>query len=114
MGKLKLSFVVVVAMVVSGRYVGYGLSPCPETPYEGHVRAGCPQVVSRCARPSDTPNNGGYYVGGGAAIHGQPRRPNEGTWGWDFCGLIPKWVALNWWHGKHWQGGGGAYATDHK
>ena len=64
-------------------------------------------------RPN-TPNYCGYYVGGGAALHGQPRYPNEGTWGWDYVGLFPKRVALDWWHGAHPQGGGGAYATDHK
>ena len=88
--------------------------PCPETPAESHLRAGCPQTVWSHARPSDSPNYSGYYVGGGAAVRGQPRCPQEGTWGWDYLGLFPKNVALYWWHGDHRQGGGGAYATDHK
>jgi hypothetical protein len=87
---------------------------CPETPCEGHARAGCPQLISWFARPADTPNYLGYYVGGGAAVHGQPPCPDEGTWGWDYGGVIPKRVILQWWHGAHAQGGGGSYATSHK
>jgi len=101
-------------LVASGRCADEGLLPCQEVPCEGHVRAGCPQIVSPHARPSDTPSYWGYYVGGGAAVHGQPRCPEEGTWGWDYAGLFPKRVALDWWHGAHAQGGGGSYATDHK
>lgn len=86
----------------------------PATLCEGRARAGCPQVVSPCARPSDTPNYGGYYVGGGAAVQGQPRYPCEGTWGWDYFGFVPKRIELFWWHGARRQGGGGSYATDHK
>jgi hypothetical protein len=89
-------------------------APRQETPCEGHARAGCPQVVSPYALPSNTSAYRGYYVGGGAAVHGQPRCPNEGTWGWDYAGLLPRIIALDWWHGAHAQGGGGTYATDHK
>ncbi len=89
-------------------------APCPPTLCDGHARAGCPQTVAPWARPSDTPNYAGYYVGGGAATHGQPRCPNEGTWGWDYFGLFPKRIDLYWWHGCMSQGGGGSYATDHK
>ncbi len=101
-------------LVASGWCAAEASTPCAETPCESHCRAGCPHVVSHLARPSDTPNYCGYYVGGGAAVHGQPRCANEGTWGWDYGGLLPKRVALDWWHGAHAQGGGGAYATDHK
>ncbi len=100
--------------IASGRCAVEGPACCQETLCAGHVRAGCPQVVSPHARPSDTPGYWGYYAGGGAAMHGQPRCPNEGTWGWDYVGLFRKRVILDWWHGAHAQGGGGAYATDHK
>jgi hypothetical protein len=120
MRRITLSLAICVALTASGRcgddnptgtvrgMVGQ------ETLCEGHARAGCPQVVSPCARLSDTPYYDGYYVGGGAAVHGQPRCPCEGTWGWDYAGLIPKFIGLTWWHGEHKQGSGGAYATDHK
>ncbi len=101
-------------LVASARCGEQAAQRCPETPCESHVRAGCPQVISKYARPSDTPNYCGYYVGGGAAAHGQPRSADEGTWGWDYDGIFPKRIVLQWWHGEHAQGGGGAYATDHK
>ena len=73
---------------------------------------GCPSISCH-ARPSDTPAYGGYYVGGGAAFHGEPRGPCEGTWGWDYSGfLIHRRVALDWFHGWRSQGGTGAYKTD--
>jgi hypothetical protein len=78
-----------------------------------HCRAGCPLWISRLAAPSNTRNNFGYYVGGGAAWrHGEPRYLNEGTWGWDYNGILfPKRVALGWSHGARYQGGTGAYRT---
>jgi hypothetical protein len=81
---------------------------------DGHTRAGNPQSVARYARPSYTCRRyGGYYVGGGAPYHGDARCPDEGTWGWDYFGIIvKKRVALGWWHGAKEQGGTGAYATD--
>jgi hypothetical protein len=56
----------------------------------------------------------GYYVGGGSAWHwGEPRKLNEGTWGWDYKGFgLPKHIALQWSHGRRYQGGTGAYKTD--
>jgi hypothetical protein len=114
MRKLKLSLALFFALAASAWCTDEGLNRCPETPCEGHLRAGCPQVVSSHSRPSDMPAYCGYYVGGGAAVHGQQRFPIEGTWGWDYFGLLPKRVDLNWWHGAHAQGGGGSYATDHR
>ena len=113
MRAIKLPLLIFFALVANAQRVEDGSPRCPDTPSESQVRAGCPQVVSPHARPSNTPNYGGYYVGGGAAVHGQPRRADEGTWGWDYAGLIPKYINLHWWHGAHKQGGGGAYATDH-
>ncbi len=79
---------------------------------DGCHRAGCPQCISCIAAPSDTGHYVGYYVGGGAPCRGDYRCPWEGTWGWDYCGLIvPKHVALGWLHGRRSQGGLGSYET---
>ena len=69
----------------------------------------------RFALPSDTGHYLGYHVGGGAvnARKAEPRRDDEGTWGWDYQGwLVPRRVSLGWWHGRRYQGGAGAYKTD--
>lgn len=67
----------------------------------------------RFAQPSDTGRSIGYHVGGGALPHyGEPRLSHEGTWGWDYQGLLPRRVIHNWWHGRRYQGGTGAYRTD--
>lgn len=64
------------------------------------------------ARPSESPYDVGYYVGGGVGKRvGEPRQAHEGTWGWDYGGLLPKRVALWWSHGRRSQGGVGAYRT---
>ena len=76
-------------------------------------RAGSPQTVAWYAQPSFTPRETGCYVGGGAALHGEPRLISEGTWGWDYTGVLNnKRVWLNWWHGQRAQGSGGGYRTD--
>ena len=65
--------------------------------------------------PSDTGHYLGYYVGGGAGNprKAEPRRSDEGTWGWDYQGwLLPRRVNLGWWHGRRDQDGTGAYKTD--
>ena len=71
--------------------------------------------VPRFAIPSDTGHYLGYYVGGGAGHphKAEPRRDDEGTWGWDYQGwLVQRRVILGWWHGRRYQGGTGAYKTD--
>jgi hypothetical protein len=80
-----------------------------------HRRAGYPQAIRRCAVPSDTGHYIGYYVGGGCPCYhtADPPYPEDGTWGWDYRGwLIPRRIILGWWHGRRYQGGIGAYATD--
>ena len=67
------------------------------------------------ALPSDTGHYLGGYVGGGSGHprKAEPRRDEEGTWGWDYSGwLLPRRVILGWWHGQRDQGGTGAYRTD--
>jgi len=79
-------------------------------------RAGDPQRISPLAKPTESPHEEGYYVGGGArekSRRGEERRRNEGVWGTDYTGLIiPKHTNLNWWHGSRYQGGVGSYGTD--
>ena len=69
---------------------------------------------SPLARPSDTPNYCGYYVGGGAACARPAEICGRGHLGLGLCRPVSQMGALDWWHGGHPQGGGGAYATDHK
>jgi len=80
------------------------------------ARAGEPQRISPFARPTESPHEIGYYVGGGArecSRRGECRAVYEGIWGTDYAGLlIPKHVVLGWWHGQRSQGGTGAYHTD--
>ncbi len=78
-------------------------------------RAGLPRALAEHLQPSTTPGGIGYYVGGGVPLgHGQPRRCDEGTWGWDEtgCPWLPTRVRLLWTHGRRYQGGPGAYVTD--
>jgi hypothetical protein len=79
---------------------------------DGAARAGHPERVACFAVPTDTGHYVGYYVGGGAPCLGEPRCRDEGTWGWDYSGLLlPKRVILQWYHGRRYQGGIGAYRT---
>jgi len=79
-------------------------------------RAGNPQCISPLAKPTESPHEQGYYVGGGARVRsrcGEERREHEGTWGVDYTGIIVhKKTNLGWWHGSRYQGGVGAYRTD--
>lgn len=78
-----------------------------------HHRAGHPLDVSHLAQPSNSPAYVGGYVGGGMALGGDARFPEEGTWGWDYTGKhLPRQVFLRWSHGRRNQGGTGSYRTD--
>jgi hypothetical protein len=82
-------------------------------PEDEERRAGYPHTVASWAKPSDTGRYKGYYVGGGSPCRGEGPCEEEGTWGWDYCGLcLPSKIALGWWHGRKEQGGTGAYKTD--
>src|SRR5687768_2155646 len=77
------------------------------------VRAGCPQCQRKRTMPSNTRFYGGYYVGGGTPTRGSGRSSEDGTWGWDYSGILfPKRIALNWTAKGRPQGGTGAYKTD--
>jgi hypothetical protein len=78
-------------------------------------RAGYPRALSGHLEPSATPGGIGYYVGGGTPFsHGQARRCDEGTWGWDEtgCHIFRCRNILGWSHVHRYQGGTGSYATD--
>lgn len=102
----------------------HDLTPCMGRPaternhFQGNqfARAGNPQCISPLAKPSESPHEEGYYVGGGARVKsrcGEERRHHEGTWGVDYTGIIvPKKTNLGWWHGSRYQGGLGSYQTD--
>ena len=79
-------------------------------------RAGNPECISPLAKPTESPHEEGYYVGGGAHEHarqGEERRHHEGVFGTDYTGLlIRKRTNLGWWHGQRYQGGVGSYRTD--
>jgi hypothetical protein len=70
--------------------------------------------VACYARPSDTGHYGGYYVGGSAVCKGEPRGPQEGTWGWDYtgCGCLGPCVYLQWLHGRRYRNSAGGYRID--
>jgi hypothetical protein len=71
-----------------------------------------PPPVAWYAKPGREPGDAGGYVGGNHPWCGEPRRPDEGTFGWDYLGCLPRGnVFLWWWRGKY-QGGTGAYQTD--
>lgn len=95
-----------------------GSSPASaEAPIVEHppkrFRAGPPRLAC-WACPSNTSAYRGYYLGGGSAFClGQPRMAAEGTWGWDYHGCwLPQRVLLQWWHGRCFQSGVGAYRID--
>ena len=80
-------------------------------------RAGFPDKLMPWAIPADTCLETGYYVGGGglencccAGSRGRSRR--EGTWGWDYQGVLPRIVALGWSHPRRYLGGTGKYDPD--
>jgi hypothetical protein len=76
-------------------------------------RAGFPLTVSPHAQPTVTPAYTGYFIGGGTAHGGEPRRVEEGTWGLDYGGYhLPRLTRLGWSHGRRFQGGGGTYTTE--
>ena len=109
-----------VLLMVAGLILGYGLAGFGQEQTDGgrprqtSSRGGLNLKVAPWARPSIRGRHDGYYIGGGAAIGGEPRDVRrEGTWGWDYA---PRWtlVKLKWWHGRRFQDGGGEYRSDGK
>src|SRR5947208_9113326 len=53
-----------------------------------HAQAGCAMLIRPHAIPSNTPHFGYYRVGGGVPIHGDAPMLDEGTFGWDYYGIL--------------------------
>lgn len=112
------------ALPASRPVAGHDLTPWMGRPatqrkhFQGNQfhRAGDPQCISPLAKPTESPHETGYFVGGGArqkSRHAEHHLPHEGIWGTDYAGLlIPKHATLGWWHGRHAQGGTGSYRSD--
>jgi len=78
-----------------------------------HSQAGCAMLIRRRAIPSNTAHYGYYRVGGGVPLFGDGPALDEGTFGWDYSGILfNKRIALNWTHGRKYQSGTTGYKTD--
>jgi hypothetical protein len=81
-------------------------------------RAGYPDTVSKCARPTNMPQYAGYYVGGGCVFKGGPPvyGAQQGTWGFDYVGgcVFCPHVMLGFCYNCRYQGGIGSYSPDGK
>jgi hypothetical protein len=86
-------------------------SPCPPVLHTNQ-RAGWPERVAPWAKPSDTPHDAGYLVGGNKHLHGDPPAAIEGTWGRDYTLCLPRRLALGWAHGRRECSPPGTYRTD--
>ncbi len=109
MSRIRILFCAVICGVAGNVFAD------PPDSWHEQRRAGFPLEISPRAKPSDTGRYVGGTVGGGAWSFrkADPPLPNEGTWGWDYSGgLLQRRVFLGWWHGRRYQGGGGAYQTD--
>ena len=84
-----------------------------DPPVNHEVRSGHASSIAPWAQPAVRRHYSGGFLGGGAARRGEDRNQIQGTWGWDFHGLLPRqntW--LGWWNGRREQGGRGAYKTE--
>jgi hypothetical protein len=100
------------AMLIAMAFTG-GAAAQDVVPSHGHAQSRLRLFPWQL--PSDTGHYRGYHVGGGSTHPhlSEPRRDDEGTWGWDYRGwLLPRRVMPGWWHGRRMQGGTGAYRTD--
>ena len=100
---MKAKMFAAIVVMVMGTGISLACPPDETTP------------LPRWALPSDTGHYLGYYLGGGSGrpLKAEPRRVEEGTWGWDYRGwLLPRRLVLGWWHGQRYQGGPGAYKTE--
>lgn len=91
------------------------LAPANAFDRQAHTmeRAGNPNKIACWAIPFPNHRYIGYYVGGGVACGGEPRLPDDGTWGVDYQGrILPRKVIQNFSHGRLYQGGTGSYKTD--
>ena len=84
-----------------------------DPPVDNEIRSGHASSIAPWAQAAVTRNYSGGFLGGGAARRGEGRNQIQGTWGWDFHGLMGgKKIWLGWWNGRREQGGRGAYKTE--
>ena len=82
-------------------------------PTNDQQRSGYASSIAPWARRTVSRHDSGGFVGGGAARRGEDRSEIQGTWGWDFHGLMGgKKIWLGWGNGRRDQGGRGAYKTE--
>jgi len=102
----------VLVLVTIAVFPGHKLEAA-DPPVNQEIRSGHSSSIAPWAQPAMTRHYSGGIVGGGAARSGEDRNQIQGTWGWDFHGLLPrKNIWLGWFHGRKDQGGRGAYKTE--
>jgi hypothetical protein len=83
---------------------------CPDTAPPATCHPRCVPGVACYAVPSNCGPYCGYRVGG-SCLCGHRASPTDGTWGWDYCGYLCKFVNLRWCPCRRYQNGPGAYRT---
>jgi len=99
-------------LVTIAAFQGHKLEAA-DPPVNQEIRSGHSSSIAPWARPSGSRHYSGGFLGGGAARRGEGRSEIQGTWGWDFHGLMGgKKIWLGWFNGRKDQGGRGAYKTE--
>jgi hypothetical protein len=80
----RLGVLVVCLLALSPAAALAGDEPAPPCPAPARPLPG----VACWAVPSDTGRYVGYSVGGGCLVRGAEPGPDQGTWGWDYGGLL--------------------------
>src|SRR5947209_15355788 len=98
--RVRLWLTVVALAAAAG--AGVAAPPCADADHT-HERAGYPLCISKWAVVGRTDKYAVGYVGGGClgVCKGEPRRCDEGTFGWDYVGCHcwrPSRVFLQWCH----------------
>ena len=84
-----------------------------DPPTNDEQRSGYASSIAPWAQRTGSRHYSGGFLGGGAARRGEDRSAIQGTWGWDFHGLLGrKNIWLGRWNGRREQGGRGAYKTE--
>lgn len=110
---MRRSSQMLIAALAGGWLVSLGALPQAARAEDRMLRSGQPYCIAPWANYGVHARYCGYYVGGGARPHkGEGRYPHEGTWGVDYLPWRHSRIALNWWHGRKHQDGGGQYEPD--
>jgi hypothetical protein len=107
--------------VLVGMYYGKTLCaaddgiPMDAAPDHSWKQTGWANITKKHAKPTNTSEYGGYWVGGAGALKRKSSAPSpiEGTYGRDYFGKnIIRNVVLGWTTPEKVKGGTGKYATD--